>query len=120
MIEILFPALLILLLLGVPVAFALGLASVAALYLASGIPLIILPQKLFNGLNSFPFLAIPLFPLAGNIMAEAQISERLVKLPVSFWGGFRADLRKCRQERRPFSVRFPAPPRQRHPLSDRS
>ncbi len=80
MTEILFPTLFVLLLLGVPVAFSLGMASVVALYFASPIPLLILPQKLFNGLNGFPFLAIPLFLLAGNIMAAAQISERLVKL----------------------------------------
>ncbi len=80
MTEILFVALFGLLLLGVPVAFALGIASVLAIHFASPIPLLIIPQKLFNGLNSFPFLAIPLFLLAGNIMAAAQISERLVKL----------------------------------------
>ncbi|MBT8154197.1 TRAP transporter large permease [Epibacterium ulvae] len=80
MTEILFPTLFVLLILGVPVAFSLGMASVVALYFASPIPLLILPQKLFNGLNGFPFLAIPLFLLAGNIMAAAQISERLVKL----------------------------------------
>ncbi|MCG3267924.1 TRAP transporter large permease [Yoonia sp. I 8.24] len=80
MTEILFIALFGLLLLGVPVAFALGIASVVAIHFASPIPLLIIPQKLFNGLNSFPFLAIPLFLLAGNIMAAAQISERLVKL----------------------------------------
>ncbi len=80
MTEILFLTLFGLLLIGTPVAFALGLASVSALYFGSSIPLIIMPQKLFNGLNSFPFLAIPLFLLAGNIMAAAQISERLVKL----------------------------------------
>lgn len=80
MTEILFIALFGLLLLGVPVAFALGIASVVALHFASPIPLIIIPQKLFNGLNAFPFLAIPLFLLAGNIMAAAQISERLVRL----------------------------------------
>lgn len=80
MTEILFLTLFFLLIIGTPVAFALGLASMAALYFGSSIPLIIMPQKLFNGLNSFPFLAIPLFLLAGNIMAEAHISERLVKL----------------------------------------
>lgn len=80
MTEILFLALFALLLMGVPVAFSLGIASIAALYFGSSIPMIIVPQKLFNGLNSFPFLAIPLFLLAGNIMAAAQISERLVKL----------------------------------------
>lgn len=77
-----------LLLLGMPIAFALGLASMTALYFGSAIPLIIMPQKLFNGLNSFPFLAIPLFLLAGNIMAAAQISERLVKLSGLLLGRF--------------------------------
>lgn len=80
MTEILFLTLVVLLILGVPVAFSLGIASVTALYFASTIPMIIVPQKLFNGLNGFPFLAIPLFLLAGNIMAAAQISERLVRL----------------------------------------
>ncbi len=88
MTEILFIALFVLLLLGVPVAFSLGIASVVALHFASPIPLIIIPQKLFNGLNAFPFLAIPLFLLAGNIMAAAQISERLVKLAGLFLGRY--------------------------------
>lgn len=88
MTEILFLSLLGLLLIGTPVAFALGLASIAALYFGSNIPLIIMPQKLFNGLNNFPFLAIPLFLLAGNIMAAAQISERLVKLAGLLLGRF--------------------------------
>ncbi len=88
MTEILFVALFGLLLLGVPVAFALGIASVLAIHFASPIPLLIIPQKLFNGLNSFPFLAIPLFLLAGNIMAAAQISERLVKLAGSALGRY--------------------------------
>ena len=88
MTEILFLSLFGLLIAGVPVAFALGLASVAALYFGSNIPLLIMPQKLFNGLNSFPFLAIPLFLLAGNIMAAAHISERLVKLSGLLLGRF--------------------------------
>lgn len=88
MTEILFISFFVLLVLGMPIAFALGLASMAALYFGSSIPLIIMPQKLFNGLNSFPFLAIPLFLLAGNIMAAAQISERLVKLSGLLLGRF--------------------------------
>ncbi len=88
MTEILFGTLFVLLLIGAPIAISLGLASVAALYFGSTIPLIILPQKLFNGLNSFPFLAIPLFLLAGNIMAAAQISDRLVRLAGLLLGRF--------------------------------
>ena len=89
---LLFASFFVLLLIGTPVAFALGLASVIALYFGSTIPLIIMPQKLFNGLNSFPFLAIPLFLLAGNLMAAAQISERLVKLAGLLLGRFRGGL----------------------------
>ncbi len=88
MVSILFCAFFFLLLIGVPIAIALGVASVLALTLASHMPLLLLPQKLFNGVNSFPFMAIPLFLLAGNIMAEAKISERLVALAQLFVGRF--------------------------------
>ena len=80
MVAILFCAFFVLLILGVPIAVGLGLASTLALLLGSHMPLLVLPQKVFNGVNSFPYLAIPLFMLAGNIMAEAKISERLVAL----------------------------------------
>lgn len=86
MTSILFCSFFLLLLIGVPIAVALGLASVVAITLASHMPLLLLPQKVFNGVNSFPFMAIPLFMLAGNIMAEAKISERLVALAQLFVG----------------------------------
>ena len=88
MVSILFCAFFVLIFIGVPIAIALGLASVLALTLASHMPLLLLPQKIFNGVNSFPFMAIPLFLLAGNIMAEAKISERLVALGQVFVGRF--------------------------------
>lgn len=88
MVSILFCAFFVLIFIGVPIAIALGLASVLALTLASHMPLLLLPQKIFNGVNSFPFMAIPLFLLAGNIMAEAKISERLVALAQVFVGRF--------------------------------
>lgn len=80
MVTILFVAFFLLLIIGVPIAVALGIASVFALTMGSSMPLLLLPQKIFNGVNSFPFMAIPLFLLAGNIMAEAKISDRLVGL----------------------------------------
>ena len=78
MVTILFIAFFILVLIGVPIAVSLGIASVLSISLGSHMPLLLLPQKVFNGVNSFPFMAIPLFLLAGNIMAEAKISDRLV------------------------------------------
>ncbi|MCF0254382.1 MAG: TRAP transporter large permease, partial [Duodenibacillus sp.] len=80
MVTILFCAFFVMLLIGVPIACALGVASVFAVIFGSHMPLLLLPQKLFNGVNSFPFMAIPLFLLAGNIMAEAKISDKLVGL----------------------------------------
>ena len=80
MVTILFVAFFVMLVIGVPIACALGVASVLAVFFGSHMPLLLLPQKLFNGVNSFPFMAIPLFLLAGNIMAEAKISDKLVGL----------------------------------------
>ncbi len=88
MVTILFVGFFILLIIGVPIAVSLGIASVAAVAFASNMPLLLLPQKVFNGINSFPFMAIPLFLLAGNIMAEAKISDRLVNLASLLVGRF--------------------------------
>lgn len=68
------------LLIGVPVAVSLGASSALAIALGSHVPLLVVAQKVFQGMNNFSFLAIPLFLLAGSLMAEARISERLVAL----------------------------------------
>ncbi len=68
-----------LVLLGVPFAFAIGLVVVAGLYVAD-IDLILLPQTLIAGTQSFSLLAIPFFMLAGELMSAGGLSERLVKV----------------------------------------
>lgn len=68
-----------LVLLGVPFAFAIGLVVLGALWLAD-IPLILLPQTLLAGTQSFSLLAIPFFMLAGELMTAGGLSERLVKV----------------------------------------
>lgn len=88
MVTILFATFFLMLIIGMPIVAALGLASVLAVYCCSTWPLVLLPQKIFNGINSFPFMAIPLFLLAGNIMAEAKISDRLVGLASLLFGRF--------------------------------
>ena len=55
----------IFLVLGVPIAFAMGLSGVIALFAASDISLLVLPQRMFSSLDSFTLLAVPLFVLAG-------------------------------------------------------
>lgn len=80
-----------LMLIRVPIAFALGLASLAtALHL--GLPLLLVAQRMINGLNSFTFLAVPFFILVGNIMTEGGISDRLVKLADVLVGRLRGGL----------------------------
>lgn len=86
MIIALFVSLIILFLLGVPVAISLGLSSSIALLVAGDIPLMVLAQRAFVSLDSFPLLAIPLFMLAGVIMEYGGISQRLINLANALTG----------------------------------
>lgn len=88
MVTVLFVSFFIMLFISVPIAVALGVGSVLALVLCSHMPLLLLPQKMFNGINTFTYMAIPLFMLAGAIMAEAKISDRLVNLASLFFGKY--------------------------------
>ncbi|HEY0955987.1 MAG TPA: TRAP transporter large permease [Roseateles sp.] len=67
----------LLLLLGVPVAFSIGLASVATV-LAADLPMAIVFQKMVGGMQIFSFLAIPFFIFAGELMLHGGIAERIV------------------------------------------
>ena len=78
--------------LGMPIAFSMGLAAVAAIVLDGSIPLIVLPQKMFSSLDSFPLLAIPLFILAGQVMNVSGITERLIGLARSLVGHLRGGM----------------------------
>lgn len=69
-----------LLLLSVPVSFAMGLASIAAILWQGKTPLNTLVTQMVAGMDSFPLMAIPFFILAGELMERAGISERLVNL----------------------------------------
>jgi C4-dicarboxylate transporter DctM subunit len=77
MTTILFVSLLICFTLGVPIAFSLGVASVATLQFGSELPLTLAAQRLFTGTDSFPLMAIPFFMLAGELMESGGISRRL-------------------------------------------
>lgn len=86
MIATLVISLLVLFLIGVPVAVALGLSSSLALLVAGDVPLMVLAQQAFVSLDSFPLMAIPLFMLAGVIMEYGGISQRLINLANSITG----------------------------------
>src|SRR5512136_3494055 len=76
----------------VPIAFSMGLASILGLLLKGDIPLVVVPQKIFTGCDSFPLLAVPLFILAGSLMDTGGISLRLVNLARALVGHFRNGL----------------------------
>lgn len=72
-------------LLGMPLAFALGFASLGALFSAD-IELLVLPQRMMHAVDNFPLMAIPLFMLAGELMVEAGIMQRLIDFANSIVG----------------------------------
>ncbi|MDQ3398457.1 MAG: TRAP transporter large permease subunit, partial [Deinococcota bacterium] len=76
-VGILLGSLALMIFLGVPIAIALGVASLVTAF-AIGLPPLIVAQRMANGINSTPLLAIPFFILAGMIMAEGGIAQRLV------------------------------------------
>jgi tripartite ATP-independent transporter DctM subunit len=80
MILVLALVFLVLLLLNVPVSFAMGLASIAAIVWQGRTPLNTVVTQMVAGMDSFPLMAIPFFILAGELMERAGISERLVNL----------------------------------------
>ena len=77
MVAVLFIVFLVALAIGVPVAFSLGLASVAYM-LGAHIQMINFAQYFFKGLDSFTLLCIPGFTFAGNLMNQGGISEKLL------------------------------------------
>ncbi|MDP5346923.1 MAG: TRAP transporter large permease [Paracoccaceae bacterium] len=82
----------ILFLMGVPIAVAIGLASVIGIETQGRLPLLLVAQRMFTGIDSFPLMAIPLFILAGNLMSAGGISYRLVELAKSMVGGIQGGL----------------------------
>ncbi len=77
---------------GIPIAISIVMVSVISLYFFTNIPLVVVPQRLFVGLDSFPLMAIPFFILAGNLMSAGGISERLVNLAKAVVGQVRGGL----------------------------
>jgi len=88
---LLFISFLVLIFLGFPIAFSLGLSSLIYLITAD-ISLSIIPQKMFEGLNSFVLLCIPGFILAGNLMNAGGITSRLINFANSLLGRVRGGL----------------------------
>lgn len=72
--------------LGVPVAMAIAGSSSLFLLMTEMRPLLVVPQRMITGLDSFPYLAIPLFVLVGNLMDTGGISRKMVNWANSIVG----------------------------------
>ena len=89
---LLFLGLMILMVIGVPISFVLGVTSVATIKSQSPLPLVLVIQRMFVGLNSFTLLAVPFFMLAANLMNNAGISNKLIRFSQALVGNVRSSL----------------------------
>lgn len=76
----------ILLLLNMPVAFAIGIASIAFFLTEPNLPIEIATQRMVAGTQSFPLLAVPFFIIAGNLMNSSGITKRLIRFANALTG----------------------------------
>ena len=79
-------------LMGVPVGMCLAITALVGMLAISPDVFIMLPQKFISGLDSFPLLAIPLFVLAGQLMAQGGLAKRIVAMSMVFVGRIRGGL----------------------------
>lgn len=77
---------------GVPIAVGLGISAVAELVLQGEVPLVIVPQRIFNGVNSVTLMGIPFFMLVGNIMERSGITQKLIDFASALVGWLRGGL----------------------------
>jgi tripartite ATP-independent transporter DctM subunit len=92
MTSALITSMLILFAISVPVAIAIGLASMVGLVGFTSLPLLVVPQQIFIALDKFPLAAIPFFILAGNLMEVGGLSRRLVEFARAFTGQLQGGL----------------------------
>jgi len=92
MLIILIGSLIALLLLRVPVAFSLFLSSFFAILIQGNIPLSVIVQRIWVGLNNFPLLAVPFFLLVGQLINETTIRDRLLNFSNSLVGHIKGGL----------------------------
>ena len=80
------------LLIGMPIAYALSASGIFALLAKGGTPLLVFPQRFFNAINSFSLMAIIFFVIAGELMMQGGISQRIVNFVQLFLGRIRGSL----------------------------
>src|SRR5699024_485544 len=82
----------LLLLLGVPIAFVIGIVAYVGIVMIGNIPVTAMVQSMFAGLDSFVLLAVPFVILAANLMNQGEISERLIRFAIMLVGHIRGGL----------------------------
>ncbi len=75
---------------GVPVCAALGVASIGMLHLSGVLPLSLLGEALIDGIDAFALIAVPLFILTGDVLVRTGLSKKLLNVAVALAGGFRS------------------------------
>jgi len=90
--HILILSMLLLLVMGVPIGYAIGLGSVVYILLETNISPMLVVQQISTGMDSMVLLALPFFLLAGEIMNAAGITQRLVRLALAMIGPVRGGL----------------------------
>lgn len=95
MVGVLFGSFLILLAIGVPIAFAIGLASLIPILLQGNLPLTLVISRMFGGIDSFPLMAIPFFILTGTLANACNLTDKIMDLAAFMVGRMRAGLAHC-------------------------
>ncbi|WP_027965308.1 TRAP transporter large permease [Halalkalibacillus halophilus] len=80
------------LLIGIPIAFVIGIVALMGIVSIEYIPEMSVPMRMMNGLNSFVLLAVPLFILAANLMNSGKISEKLIEFALAIVGSIKGGL----------------------------
>jgi len=91
MTALLFGVFAVVLLIGVPVGFAISLSSISVL-VAKDVNLLIVVQRMFASIDSFPLIAVPFFIFSGDLLARGAISKRLVEFAEAALGRIRGGL----------------------------
>lgn len=95
MVGVLFGTFLILLVIGVPIAFAIGLGALVPIVLQGNVPLTLVVSRMFGGMDSFPLMAIPFFVLTGTLAGACNLTEKIVAFAAFLVGRMRAGIAHC-------------------------
>ncbi len=92
MIPVLLISLTVLALVGMPLAFAMGISATLGIAVHDFLPFELVAQRTLNALDKFPFLAVPMFILAGELMNTSGITERIIRFCMALVGHMRGGL----------------------------